>query len=96
VEGHDATDETIVRTVKCIEIRSRQNHETLGRAPVLERPLDESMADLCGAKADLEVGTSDDVESWLTDPRGAAPRAFRFITPDALLVSYGSNGPAWY
>ncbi len=96
VESSHATLKRSEAAMKCLEIRDLKHDQVVGRATMLEGPVDEDMAHLCGLKPNGEIGARDGVELGFTDPRGAAPRAFRVITPDALLLSYGSNGPAWY
>lgn len=81
MEGHDAARESVVHAVKCIEITHLQNHEALGRGAMLERPGDEGMSHLCGAKPDRQIGSSDCVE-WLAAPAD-------------LSIDGGGDGPRW-
>jgi len=108
VESDHATLKAIMSAVQSVQIRDLEDHQALGRTPVLEGPLDEGMADLRGAEPDREVGSGDGVE-WFRRAPGLTTRdpadgprwnrtiSFEFITLDALPGRFRSiGGPARY
>lgn len=48
MEGNHASDKPIMQAVKSFESRNLKDHETVRRRSVLEGPVDEGMAHLCG------------------------------------------------
>ena len=62
MESNHSTRKAIVAAMQCFQRGDLKNDEIFGWAPVLEGPLDEGMAYLCGSETDREIGSGDGVE----------------------------------